>query len=308
MAASTRSAALLRAALPHIPAHGFTLAALRAGIRANPSFTSASQASPAAEQIHRTSSGSNHEDEDAAERIVDAAERIVDAAAALFPGPPTARTSIERTLFSAWDRDASARAFDTVSNAGSSSTSAMAGPSASSQGAEAQQASAQTATALLRHRLALIEPVREHLLKAFALESAHPIPLPSLPSALQATVPLLRFLPQHPALPDPIPLLSRAGRIADEACRSTQTSRAWRESLDGPEWYLLRSRLALAYLVGELHLLSPSNSLASSQDLLVRVADGPSVLQSLHRAGSDLRSLIEWGGRSWIGILRSRGL
>ncbi|CAD6926662.1 unnamed protein product [Tilletia controversa] len=283
---ASRSAALLRAALPQIPSHGFTLAAVVAGARHLPNDFYRGRPTPQ----------SGGDDTDLLRGTI----------GALFPGPPTARTSVERTLFSAWDRDACAQAFE------AKEVELRNGPSGGGGGGgspeDASSAGLQTVTAMLQRRLASNDPVRDYLLKAFALESAHPLPLPSLPSSVQTALPFLRLLPQHPALPDPLPLLSRAGRIADEACRSPLVSQAWRQSLDGPEWYAIRARLAFAYLAGELHLLSPSSTLASSQDLLRRLAQRPALLDALSTTSGNVRSFLEWGGRSWIGILRSRGL
>ncbi|KAE8244715.1 hypothetical protein A4X13_0g6338 [Tilletia indica] len=278
---ASRSAALLRAALPQIPSHGFTLAAVVVGARNLPSDVYSGRPTlPSGE---------------------DNIDQLARTIGVLFPGPPTARTSVERTLFSAWDRDASAQAFE-VDKEGVLRDSPSGG-----DGRE-PSSGLQTVSNLLQRRLASNEPVRDHLLRAFALESAHPLPLPSLPSSIQRALPFLRILPQHPAIPDPLPLLGRAGRIADEACRSTLVSQAWREGLDGPEWYAIRARLAFAYLAGELHLLSPSSTLASSQDLLRRLSQRPALIDALATTSSNVRSLLEWGGRSWIGILRSRGL
>ncbi|KAL9940631.1 hypothetical protein V8E36_000119 [Tilletia maclaganii] len=293
MATSSRSAVLLLSALPHIPQHGFTLSAVLAGVRAPSSSSHTGQ-----HEVPQRGSASDDR--------LDYGPNAEQAIAALFPGPPSAQTSVERTLFAAWDRAASARTFNLPSVSNDDGEQRHRGGSSSSTTTERE--AVETVTALLEERLALNKPVRDHMLKALALESAYPLPLPSLPAALTTAIPLTRLLPPHPALPDPRPLLVRAGRIADQACRSELTSRSWRESLNGPEWYTVRARMALAYLAGELHMLSPSASVASSQDLLRRWAQGPSLGGSLSKAGEDLRSLLEWGGRSWIGILRSRGL
>ncbi|KAK0560489.1 hypothetical protein OC861_006262 [Tilletia horrida] len=306
--ATSRSALLLRAALPHIPTHGFTLNAVLAGVQSGESSASSSFASS---QQHSRSTRTDHFESTHGENAsAGPASHMEGAIAALFPGPPTAPTSVERTLFTAWDRDASARAFGLQDEQGDRAV----GGSSSGSAADARMSGVESASLLLQERLASNEPVREHLLKAFALESAHA--LPTLPSFLSSRLPspaflpasLRQHLPSHPALPDPIPLLRRAARIADEAVSSSRNPQSWRENLDGPPWYVVRSHLAVAYLAGELHLLSPSASLASSQSLLARMATSPTLLDSLSSTGESLRSFLEWGGRSWIGILRSRGL
>lgn len=46
------------------------------------------------------------------------------------------------------------------------------------------------------------------------------------------------------SIPNPVPLLTRAGDIADESCAIARHNPG-----HGPEWYTTRTRLALAYLI-----------------------------------------------------------
>lgn len=103
------------------------------------------------------------------------------------------------------------------------------------------------------------------------------------------------------------------------------------------DWYALRLRLATAYGLAELHLASPrepspaissfnpasalstqaptglsttTERVTAATALLRRLAWGrpTSVWLDARRAASTAQAVAQWGGRGWLGILRSHGL
>ncbi|KZT62300.1 hypothetical protein CALCODRAFT_426256 [Calocera cornea HHB12733] len=136
--------------------------------------------------------------------------------------------------------------------------------------------------ALLARRLRYNEPVLQHLPDAFALLSSpsftSPIPIPT-------TLPRFR----------PLPGLKHVSAVADEACwlLSSQSSQP-----PPTPYYLPRARIAAVYALAELHQLSaPQRSDTFLRDLLGWTGALPEVAQFAHLVG-----------RSWAGIIRSRGM
>lgn len=174
--------------------------------------------------------------------------------------------------------------------------------------------------------------------------SAVEIPTPLL-TLLLARLPPPLSLVLPTSIPNPLPLLSRSFNLVDDLLntsqaqlrrqqqRTTTTNTATpqqvkKEANDtapdtyipiyGSEWYTTRAHLALAYLASELHLISPaSQGVEHSVGVLhsflehrfgaaaPSAQDPASSVSQLLRSGKEW---IEWGGRGWVGILRSRGL
>ncbi|KAJ7650053.1 hypothetical protein FB45DRAFT_731900 [Roridomyces roridus] len=127
----------------------------------------------------------------------------------------------------------------------------------------------------LHARLKYNEPVVSLLPEAFALLSAPESGVPPL---------------------DPLPMLKHSARIADEACHVSQDA-----SLR-LAWYTKRASLIGIYSAAELHqLTSPSTAPAFLDSLLA----------TSNSIGSSLSEVLEFSsyvGRSWAGIIRSRGI
>lgn len=238
------SAQLIRAAQPHIPHHGFTVAAVRAGIQSQPSSSLSA--------LNDWNIGR------------------------LFPGPSSADSSLPLQLLRRWD----AEQMDQVAKAHSDG-----------------RADFDAAVEVLVKRLAASEAVRHHLMdvsvqwcapteasshprfacrQPFSYMSASRLPLP-----LTALLPLPLTLVLPSSIPNPLPLLSRASRIADESC-----SLARIDTTFGPEWYARRMRLAAAYFAAEVHLLAPASDLAASSHVLRRIAASTSLLGSFGEAAA----------------------
>ncbi|CAO1630954.1 unnamed protein product [Jaminaea pallidilutea] len=239
-AASTQSrpsiaASLIAAAQPHIAVHGFTLAAVRAAIDAP---------SPAS-----SSASTSHLQLDAKSRASLNDWNL----GRLFPGSPTAETSIPISLLRKWDQDR----LDEIT-----ATFPAAGPHAKGSG------DFEAAVATLCQRLAGSQPVRNHLLEPFSYLSATRIPmqlLNLLPGrALLAALPIK--LPD--SIPSPLPLFARASHIADVAATLNRIDQRF-----GAEWYTTRAQLAAAYLAAELHMVASNSDLSASQSVLRKVAN-----------------------------------
>ncbi|PCH42058.1 hypothetical protein WOLCODRAFT_137666 [Wolfiporia cocos MD-104 SS10] len=141
--------------------------------------------------------------------------------------------------------------------------------------AQMRQASLPVLQEVLSHRLRLNEPVLGHLPEAFALLVS---PAPGLP-------PL-----------DPTPALRHAASIADESCHIIGDTSV------GPSWYARRASIASVYAAAELHqLTSPKTAF----DFLDGLLDTASKAESLFNDAGIFAGYI---GRSWAGIIRSRGL
>lgn len=105
-------------------------------------------------------------------------------------------------------------------------------------------------------------------IQPFSYICAASLPL-SLNSFILKTLPLIP-VPLPDSLPNPIPLISRAATLANESCSVTNLDAAF-----GAEWYTIRTRLIVAYLTAEIHLLAPSSDIVSSTRVLRDIASAP---------------------------------
>ncbi|KAI0685973.1 hypothetical protein BC835DRAFT_1513650 [Cytidiella melzeri] len=126
-----------------------------------------------------------------------------------------------------------------------------------------------------------------------------------LSQRLRHNEPVLGILPEAFAtlatplgfhLLDPNPALKHAASVAEEACAITQ------DTSIGPSWYARRASLAAIYTAAELHQFK---SPETAYDFLVDVLQGSSKIDN---AISDVGQFAEYVGRSWAGIIRSRGI
>ncbi|KAH9831587.1 uncharacterized protein C8Q71DRAFT_293293 [Rhodofomes roseus] len=131
-----------------------------------------------------------------------------------------------------------------------------------------------TIKAILTQRLKQNEPVLQFLPEAFALLASPTNGLPPL---------------------DPLPALKHAGSVADEACHIVG------EHNIGLAWYSRRATLGAVYAAAELHQL---NSPSTVYDFLESLLDSSGKVES---ALQDAGTFAGYIGRSWAGIIKSRG-
>jgi len=128
---------------------------------------------------------------------------------------------------------------------------------------------------VLAQRLKLNEPVLQFLPEALALMASPTSGLPPL---------------------DLIPALKHAGSVADEACHIVG------EHTIGLAWYGRRATLAAVYAAAELHQL---NSPSTAYDFLGDLLNSSGKIES---ALTDAGIFAQYIGRSWAGIIKSRGM
>ena len=138
---------------------------------------------------------------------------------------------------------------------------------------------------LLAGKLVHSVPFRDHLIDALAILTAS------------------KSLQPFSTIPTPIPVMERAWTITDEAIHLAN----WKGSL-GVDWYTHRARLTNAFLMAELHLLSPEfeGDVHQSIHVLRRLARPHSIFGS--ESIQSASQWIDWGARGWLGIFRSIGL
>ncbi|SOV05248.1 uncharacterized protein UDID_03327 [Ustilago sp. UG-2017a] len=160
-------------------------------------------------------------------------------------------------------------------------------------------------TALLEERLRLSWEVKGHLMYGLSALST----LSPTASRLHSVFPHETILPN---LPNPAPLLNLSSELVSMVLTDpiAQRKTGWIDP-DGPSWYTIRSRLTLAYTMATLHAASPSvTSFQDTQALFQRVvrardAGLAATVGGLAQSGAEW---VRWGGRGWLGILRSLGL
>ncbi|OCH85721.1 hypothetical protein OBBRIDRAFT_739439, partial [Obba rivulosa] len=128
---------------------------------------------------------------------------------------------------------------------------------------------------VLGTRLRYNEPVLQHLPEAFALLSTAFPPLP----------------PLHLT-----PALKHVASVADEACHVSG------DTATGAAWYTRRASLATVYGAAELHQLTSPHT---AQGFLHSLLDKASEVERVF-AETDL--FARYIGRSWAGIINSRGI
>ncbi|EJT97535.1 hypothetical protein DACRYDRAFT_24941 [Dacryopinax primogenitus] len=187
----------------------------------------------------------------------------------------------ERTLFRAWLEEGKKDMREGLSESGNSTVVA--------QG----NGDKEKLYALLARRLRWNEPVLDYLPDAFALLSSPSLDPPfSLPLPLSITLPRLRLIPG----------LAHVSAVADEACWLLS------EPNDPPgagKYYAQRARIGTIYALSELHQLS-SPSPSSRTDHFLR--DMLNFTGTLPQVAGEVGTFLKFVGRSWAGILRSRGM
>ncbi|KAI0091015.1 hypothetical protein BDY19DRAFT_886259 [Irpex rosettiformis] len=127
---------------------------------------------------------------------------------------------------------------------------------------------------ILSHRLRYNEPVLGLLPEAFATLAT----------------------PSGFCLFDASPALKHSTSIADEACSVSE------DKSIGPLWYARRASLAAVYTAAELHQMnSPDTAYEFLADLLQSSS-------KLGNAIGDVGQFASYVGRSWAGIIKSRGV
>lgn len=105
-------------------------------------------------------------------------------------------------------------------------------------------------------------------------------------------------------IPTPLPIMQRAWNITDEAIHLAK----WKGRLQ-TDWYTHRSRLTNAFLMAELHLLSPEFQGDAHQSVhVLRRLARPHMLFGGSEVIENTSQWINWGARGWLGIFRSIGL
>ncbi|SHO76424.1 Uncharacterized protein MSYG_0762 [Malassezia sympodialis ATCC 42132] len=194
----------------------------------------------------------------------------------MFPGPDSASTSAPRRLFQTWDNHVTEELNEKFRH--------VTGLSNDEQ-----------AVQWLCDRLMKSDAVKSHLLLPLSLISKESCFTPINTSVL-LTVPI--------SVPNPGPLMMRAVKIAEEACFATDMI-----TEKGPLWYTTRMRLAFAYGAAELALATlPSVSAQEAVGLFQRISQTPGVYDISQHTLTSLKIWATWGGRGWLGILRSFGL
>lgn len=126
---------------------------------------------------------------------------------------------------------------------------------------------------VLRSRLAMNEPVLDHLPEAFALLATSSSVLPV----------------------DPTPILKHAAYVADDACWIVHPS------AKEMSWYTRRASLSTIYLAAEFHQFTSPKTAESFLDYLLDNVD------AAERVVQDVALYGEYIFKSWKGILRSSG-
>lgn len=91
---------------------------------------------------------------------------------------------------------------------------------------------------------------------------------------------------------------------------AAQARTGWLDA-DSTDWYSVRARLIAAYLLTTLHISSGQIAhFDDSQRFFRRIMAGrdSGLAATLESAIKSRNEWIEWGGRGWVGILRSLGL
>ncbi|GAA5843208.1 hypothetical protein JCM3766R1_006620 [Sporobolomyces carnicolor] len=147
----------------------------------------------------------------------------------------------------------------------------------------------------IRARLTYNEPVLDRLPQALALLSA--------PTTTPLSSPLS-------ILPSPVPHLAHSASIAQDLAKSSGSQ------AQGTAWYSIRARLALIYTLSELHLLAaPASEPAASTTASERIQDAIRFSEKLWRETGKVGDTVQgaedfatWVVKSWMGIIRSRGI
>ncbi|KAJ9476258.1 hypothetical protein PHBOTO_006351 [Pseudozyma hubeiensis] len=268
------STLLLLDSIPHIPQYGFTKQAY---------FASSPSSDPT--------------------RSV----RIVET---LFPGPDS---HFESQLFTAWNNCCDISAIHSVPIStvvqlvrdGQDPDSPTARPVRMTPLSPTESRTAlHNVTTLLESRLHHFHFIRTHLLPALTSLST----LSPTTSSLHSAFPHQTLLPN---LPTPLPLLTLASAFVDHALThpAAQLRTGWSDP-DGPDWYAVRARLSAAYTAAILHAASGSGGWDETRGVLWKVVrareDGlVSAVGAMVKGGGEW---VRWGGRGWLGVLRSLGL
>lgn len=283
------STLLLLNTLPHVPRYGFTK---QAYFRSPTTSSSSSQI-----------------------QAIDPEElnKRMRIASTLFPGP---NSVFDGKLFQAWSRvcDLSTihssspdQIIRSLKNAVELDSGTDGKPVRTQRSLSSQEESValQKVAALIEERLRLSWQVRAHLMHGItALSTASPTS-----SRLHSIFPHETILPN---LPNPAPLLNLTSEFVETVLTSpdTQERTGWMDP-DGPNWYAVRSRLTLAYTAATLHAALPSvEHFQDTQRVFQRIvrARDTGLAATLGGLAQSSGEWVRWGGRGWLGILRSLGL
>lgn len=115
-----------------------------------------------------------------------------------------------------------------------------------------------------------------------------------------------------PSLPNPGAMLALCSDFVSSVLTNpaAQARTGWTDA-DSGDWYSVRARLIAAYLLTTLHISSGQiTHFADSQTFFRRIMMGRDngLAASVEAALKSRDQWIQWGGRGWVGILRSLGL
>lgn len=160
-------------------------------------------------------------------------------------------------------------------------------------------------TLLIEQRLYLSWAVRHHLIQAITSLSTFP-----------ATQTPLHFVPLGTCLsdlrlPNALPLLELSSNLVSMTLThpAAQNKTHWIDP-DGPQWYSIRARLTLAYTAATLHAASAHvHHWQESRAVLRKIISDREhgILATLSNRIDSGKQWAKWGGRGWLGVLRSLG-
>ncbi|EST07065.1 hypothetical protein PSEUBRA_003522 [Kalmanozyma brasiliensis GHG001] len=274
------STLLLLDSIPHIPQYGFT------------------------RQAYLRTSADPLDTDELSKRM-----RVV---STLFPGP---ESSFDAKLFEAWNSLCDLSVIHGVSPETVLASLRTGEEAGKTQGKPVntrknlskaeERAAIEKVAAVIEERLRLSWSVRGHLTQGITSLST----LSPTSSTLHSVFPHQTVLPN---LPTPLPLLNlTSGFISTVLTHPTVQARTGYIDPDGPDWYSLRTRLTLAYTAATLHAASPSIAhFQDTQRLFRRAVEGreTGLAATLGGIAGNAGEWVRWGGRGWLGVLRSLGL
>lgn len=234
----------------------------------------------------------------------------------LFPGP---QTTFDAKLFTAWNKVADLATIHATPmeqiidslrvgrEVGLAENGMEGRPVRMQQSltAEEEKAALDKVAQIIEDRLRLSWAVKSHLTHGItSLSTDSPTS-----STLHSIFPHQTILPN---VPNPGPLLDLSSSfVSSSLTHPTAQRRTGYIDPDGPAWYSIRSRLTFAYLAATLHAASPSIShFQDTQHLFRDILHGreSGLAATLSSLAGSAGEWVKWGGRGWLGVLRSLGL
>lgn len=128
-------------------------------------------------------------------------------------------------------------------------------------------------------------------------------------SALHTVLPHKSVLP---AIPDPSAMLGLSSDFVSSVLSNpaVQSRTGWLDA-DSTDWYAVRARLTTAYLLTTLHISSGQIShFDDSRHFFRRIMAGrdSGLAATVESTFKSSKEWVQWGGRGWVGVLRSLGL